>query len=296
MASTVSSHGGLRLAGKVALVTGAGRKGGLGQAIARRFVEAGADVLIVDLGNAAGPLLAADDIGTLDGMRQVADGLRTVATNAGSPARIGTVVCDVREEAQVAAAVLAAVDRFGGLDILVNNAGIGFIARPIVELQVEEWDLVQDVNLRGPFLFTKHGGRRMIAQQVEGRRGGRIINIASKAAKSATPEYAAYAASKHGLLGLTRVAALEFARHGITVNAVCPNHVTTGLGERQNRHRALREGKDGEAVLQDRCATIPLGRVGLPEDTADACLFLASDAAGYITGEAMNVSGGEEMR
>lgn len=281
-----------RLAGRVALVTGAGRARGLGEAIARRFLEEGADVMIADIGRVSGPLLAADDVGSGDAMREVADALRRTDPRC----RVGTVACDVRDEAEVEAAVAATVEAFGALDILVNNAGIGFIAGPLVEMELAHWDLVQEVNLRGPFLMTKHAARRMVAQRAAGRSSGRIINIASKGAKSATPDYGAYAASKHGLLGLTRVAALELAAHGITVNAVCPNHVTTGLGERQNRHRALRDGVDGEQVLAGRRARIPLGRVGMPEDTAEACLFLASDAASYITGEAMNVSGGEEMR
>lgn len=281
-----------RLAGRIALVTGAGRERGLGQAIARRFLDEGASVMIADLGRPRGPLLDAADIGTIDGMESVAAGLRP----PGGERRVATVACDVRDEAEVEGAVAATIDAFGALDILVNNAGVGYIARPLVELSLEEWNLVHEVNLRGPFLFTKHVARRMVAQRAAGRAGGRIINIASKGAKAATPDYGAYVASKHGLLGLTRVAALELAAHGITVNAVCPNHVTTGLGERQNRHRARRSGTDGDAVLDARRAGIPLGRVGLPEDTADACVFLASDAAGYITGEAMNVSGGEEMR
>jgi NAD(P)-dependent dehydrogenase (short-subunit alcohol dehydrogenase family) len=281
-----------RLAGKVALVTGAGRRHGIGQAIVRRFMEEGARVMIADIGRASGPLLPASDVGTMGEMEAVAAELRTTVP-AGA---VATVACDVRDEAEVEHAVERTIETFGVLDILVNNAGIGYIARPLVELPLEEWDLVQSVNLRGAFLCTKHAARRMIGQVAGGREGGRIINIASKGAKAAIADYGAYAASKHGLLGLTRVAALELAPHGITVNAVCPNHVTTGLGERQNRYRARRDGQDVDQVLHERRTRIPLGRVGRPEDTAEACLFLASRAASYITGEAMNVSGGEEMR
>lgn len=284
------------LAGRVALVTGAGRHKGLGQAICRRFIEAGAHIVLTDIGRPAGPLLDAADIGTWDEMQAVAAGLRDAAAAAGSPGRVRVLSCDVRDEAEVAQAVADAVTEFGRLDILVNNAGVGYIMRPITELSVEEWTLVQDVNLRGPFLFTKHAGRQMLAQHAGGWRGGRIINIASKGAKTAVPDFAAYTSSKHGLLGLTRVAALEFGPYGITVNAVCPNHVTTGLGARQNQHRGARMGKNVDEVLDYRRGQIPLRRVGQPEDTAEACLFLASDAASYITGEAMNVSGGEEMR
>jgi len=285
-----------RLAGKVALVTGAGRHGGLGAAIARRFIEEGADIVLTDLGQPAGPLLDGDNIGTLDEMRAVAQGLMAAAQAAGSPGRVHVSTCDVRDEAAVVKVVAETVAAFGQIDILVNNAGVGYVMRPLTELSMEEWDLVQEVNLRGPFLFTKHVGRRMAQQHEGGWSGGRIINIASKGAKSAIADFGAYAASKHGLLGLTRVAALELARYGVTVNAVCPNHVTTGLGARQNQHRGQRMGKTVDEVLAYRATQVPLGRLGRPEDTAEACVFLASEAASYITGEAMNVSGGEEMR
>ena len=124
--------------------------------------------------------------------------------------------------------------------------------------------------------------------------GGRIINIASQAAKSGFPHLAAYVASKHGLVGLTRSNAIELGAHGITVNAVCPNHVTTGLGAKQNEYYAQLSGQTLEQFMASMRARIPLGRPGLPEDTAAAVAFLASDDATYITGEAMNVSGGEE--
>jgi len=126
--------------------------------------------------------------------------------------------------------------------------------------------------------------------------GGRVINIASQAAKSGHTHMAAYTASKHGMIGLTRSAALELGPHGITVNAICPNHVTTGLGRQQNEYFARFRGfANVEDYLQDMRARIPMRRVGLQSDTAQACAFLCSSAADYITGEAMNVSGGVEM-
>jgi meso-butanediol dehydrogenase/(S,S)-butanediol dehydrogenase/diacetyl reductase len=126
-------------------------------------------------------------------------------------------------------------------------------------------------------------------------RGGRIINIASQAAKSGFPHMAAYVASKHGLVGLTRTSAIELGPHGITVNAICPNHVTTGLGARQNEYFA---GYFGQTVAEYMTAmqrSTPMRRTGLPSDTANAVAYLCSDAAAYITGEALNVSGGVEM-
>ena len=177
------------------------------------------------------------------------------------------------------------------MDILVNNAGVGYLMRGFQEVTLPEWQLVLDVNLTGAFLCTQQAAARMI----ESGKGGCIINIASQAAKSGFPHLAAYVASKHGLVGLTRSNAIELADHGITVNAVCPNHVTTGLGAKQNAYYSKLRGQTLEefmAAMRDR---IPLGRPGLPEDTAAAVAFLASDDARYVTGEAMNVSGGEEM-
>jgi meso-butanediol dehydrogenase/(S,S)-butanediol dehydrogenase/diacetyl reductase len=280
-----------RLRGKVAVITGAGRKKGLGEAIARRFAAEGATVVLTDIGAPSGPHLTADNIGTSAEMEEVAAGIRAAT---GGP--VATMICDVRSEDDVKRVVAETVKTFGSLDIVVNNAGVGYIMKPLIEFSLDEWDLVLDVNLRGPFLFTKHGGAQMIAQGQAGRKGGRIINIASQAAKSPAPQLVAYTSSKHGLVGLTRVAAVELAPHGITVNAVCPNHVTTGLGAKQNAFRGKVIGaKTQDDVIAFRTAKIPLGRVGLPEDTANACVFLASDEAAYITGEAMNVSGGEEM-
>ena len=125
-------------------------------------------------------------------------------------------------------------------------------------------------------------------------RGGRIVNIASQAAKSGFPFASAYCSSKHGLVGLTRVTAIELGRHGITCNAICPNHVTTGLGAWQNEYFSKALGMTMEQYLTAMKGRIPLGRAGLPEDTASACAWLCSAQAQYVTGESMNVSGGEE--
>ena len=271
------------LKGKVALITGAGRRGGLGEGIARRLIEEGCTVVLTDIGKGRGPEMPVTAVGTDEEMAQIAAEL-----SAGGATCVAMAL-DVLEEAQVEAVVKATVEKFGSLDILVNNAGIGYLMKGIVDIDAAEWDAVLGVNLRGPFLTIKHAGRQMIAQG-----GGRIVNIASQAAKSAFPHAAAYCSSKHGLVGLTRVAALELGAHGINVNAVCPNHVTTGLGAWQNEYFAAKTGKTVEQYLADMRARIPLGRPGLPGDTAAATAFLCSDDAVYITGEAINVSGGEE--
>jgi meso-butanediol dehydrogenase/(S,S)-butanediol dehydrogenase/diacetyl reductase len=161
---------------------------------------------------------------------------------------------------------------------------------PFTEFKEESWDAVLDVNLKGAFLCSKHAAIQMIAQGT----GGSIINIASQAAKSGFPFAAAYTASKHGMLGLTRSNAVELGKFGIRVNAVCPNHITTGLGHWQNKFFSEKLGLDYESYLQGIRDRNPLGRTGLVEDIAKAVAFLASDQAAYVTGEAMNVSGGEE--
>ncbi len=286
----------LRLRGKVALITGAGRRRGLGEAIGRRFAEQGAHVVLSDIAAAAGPLLPVEHIGTKDEMESVAAGIRAHLGGGSGVGEVVTDICDVRSESDVMRAIGNTVARFGRLDIVVNNAGVGYIAKPLMDVQAEEWDLVLDVNLRGAFLFIKHAAIQMVRQRRDHAAfQGRIINIASKAAKSATPRYGAYAASKHGLIGLTRVAATELGEYGITVNAVCPNHVTTALGARQNEMRGAASGQTVDEILSIRRQDIPMRRIGVADDTANACLFLASDEASYITGEAMNVSGGEEM-
>jgi meso-butanediol dehydrogenase/(S,S)-butanediol dehydrogenase/diacetyl reductase len=275
---------GLRLRGKVALVTGAGRRGGLGEAICARLAQEGASVVVSDVAGPRGAL-PADRIGNRTELDAV------VATLRDSGARAVACELDVRDEAQAESAVALAVREFGGLDILVNNAGIGFMMEPLVDMPLERWNTVIGVNLTGAFLCTQHAARQMIQQG----RGGRIINIASVAAKSGSLHLAAYSSSKHGMIGLTRSAALELGAHRITVNAICPNHVTTQLGAVQNAYRATQRGQTVEAYLAEMRGRIPLGRVGLAEDTAKACAFLCSDEAQYVTGEAMNVSGGQEM-
>ena len=213
-----------------------------------------------------------------------------VASIAATGGEACAIACDMLDGASIEQMMAAAERRYGAVDILVNNAGIGYLMKPIIEMSLEEWDLVLGVNLRGVFAAIQAAARRMIARN----QGGRIINIASQAAKSGFGLASAYCASKHGVVGLTRVAAIELGPHQITVNAICPNHVTTGLGAWQNQHFARVRGQSESEYLMAMKARIPLGRPGLTEDTANACAFLCSDQARYITGEAMNVSGGEE--
>ena len=263
-----------KYSGKTIVVTGSGKHQGLGQGILRAFADEGADCIVSDL--------AIDEVA-----KEVADDLRERGAKA------TTIACDVSDAEQCLALIDETIKAFGRLDIFVNNAGIGFKMKPLLEVDPsEEWDQVVAVNLSGAFYCTQAAARAM----VEARRGGRIINIASQAAKTGFPHLPAYVSSKHGMIGLTRASAVELGAHGITVNAVCPNHVTTGLGAKQNEYFSKLLGFDSvEDYLTNMSAKNPMGRPGLPSDTAAACLWLASDEAFYVTGEALNVSGGEEM-
>jgi meso-butanediol dehydrogenase / (S,S)-butanediol dehydrogenase / diacetyl reductase len=262
-----------RFAGKTIVVTGSGKQKGLGQGILQRFADEGSNCVVSDL--------------TIDSEAEsVADELRERG------AKVATIACDVSDAAQCAGLVEQSVAAFGGIDIFVNNAGIGFMMKPMLEVDPKDWATVIAVNLSGAFYCTQAAAKAMIA----GGKGGRIINIASQAAKTGFPHLPAYVSSKHGMIGLTRATALELGGHGITVNAVCPNHVTTGLGAQQNEYFSKLLGFETvEAYLANMSAKNPMGRPGLPSDTAAACAWLASDDAFYVTGEAINVSGGEEM-
>jgi len=273
------------LRGKVAVVTGAGRRGGLGEAIVRRLARDGIDIVLSDIGAAQDAATPGSMIGAHHEMEILA---QEIAASTG--VRVATFDCDVRRASQVAALAAFAKAEFGTLDIWVNNAGIGYIMKPLLEVSEADWQAVIDVNLSGCFNGIQAAARIMVSQGT----GGRIINIASQAAKSGFPFAAAYCSSKHGLVGLVRSVAIELGEIGITVNNVCPNHVTTGLGAWQNEYFSKKLGLTLEDYMHNMKQRIPLRRCGLPEDTADAVAFLCSSAAGYITAESMNVSGGEE--
>jgi len=274
-----------RLEGKTAVVTGSGRRGGLGEAIALRLAEEGAAVVISDIGASRDAATPASMIGGAEEMKAIA------AEITAKGARSSAFVCDVRDFEAVKALAAHAQEVHGSLDIWVNNAGIGYIMKPLLEVTPDDFRTVINVNLTGAFFGIRAAAEIMTAQG----RGGRIISIASQAAKSGFPHAQAYTASKHGLVGLTRSAAIELGPHGITVNNVCPNHVTTGLGAWQNEYFYKVVGAESvEAYLKQMADRIPLRRPGLPEDTANAVAFLASDEAKYITAESLNVSGGEE--
>lgn len=273
------------LSGKTAVITGSGRRGGLGEAIALRLARDGANIVISDVGKPRDTATAADHTGSTAEMEAIAGDIEALGVG------VSTCACDVRSLEEVRNLARHANEAHGSLDIWVNNAGIGYIMKPLLEVTEEDWRAVIDVNLTGAFFGVKAAAEVMVDQGS----GGRIVNIASQAAKSGFPHAQAYTSSKHGLVGLVRSAAVELGAHKITVNNVCPNHVTTGLGAWQNEYFAKVTGAESvESYLEAMAARIPMGRPGLPADTANAVAWLCSDEANYVTAESMNVSGGEE--
>ncbi len=246
----------LRLEGKVALVTGASR--GIGRVIAETLAGAGAVVV-----------LGARDAAKL------ADGVREIEARGG---RAEAVALDVAEKASVEAAMAGLLARHGRLDVLVNNAGITR-DNLLLRMKVEEWNDVLATNLTGAFWCTQLALKPMLKQ-----RSGRIVNVTSVVGLTGNAGQANYAASKAGLVGFTKSVAREVASRGITVNAVAPGFIETDM-------TAAMTEKAREAVL----LAIPLGRVGEARDVAAAVAFLASDDAGYITGQVLAVDGGFHM-
>ncbi|MGD0266491.1 MAG: 3-oxoacyl-ACP reductase family protein [Candidatus Methylomirabilota bacterium] len=270
------------LTGKVAMVTGCSGERGIGRAVARRLAAGGADLIVTSSGTRVATVKPSSGWAGLDSVAKEVQ-------EAGQ--RALTAHLDVRSASQIEAVVDQALQTFGRLDILVNNAAAppGADRVPVVQLSEEAWDTVLDVNLKGTFLCAKAAANAMLRQKIRGR----IINIGSDNCKIGQPKLAAYCASKFGLVGFTQALAMELALAGITVNTVCPGPVDT---ERVDYFGRREDGSYDHAQRIERlrrlAAEIPLGRLATPEDVAELTAFLASDAAEYITGQAINLVGG----
>ena len=256
------------LAGKVAIVTGAGAERGIGRATALKLASLGADLVLADLSLANGLQALADEI--------VASGSRSLA-----------VVVDVADVAQIQSCADAACERFGGIDILVNNAGTTIGAKPFLEISDADWDGSYVVNLRGPAQFC----RAVIPVMIR-RGGGAIVNNASLAGLGAEAGFGAYSASKHGLVALTKTIAAEFGPQGIRCNVVCPGFVSTDMHRGVNERLAREAGIGLEEIARRRYVAVAMGRAGAPAEIAEAIAYLASPASSYITGVALPVAGG----
>jgi NAD(P)-dependent dehydrogenase (short-subunit alcohol dehydrogenase family) len=243
-----------RFTGKVALVTGAAS--GIGRATALAFAAEGARVAILDR--------------TAVALRETEAALK----QAGG--EMLAIACDVSIPEQVEAAVAQVVEQFGRLDIAFNNAGVENKAQPLHEIELEEWDRILDINLRGTFVCMKHEIAQMVRQG-----GGVVVNTSSGAGIRGVAGGASYAASKHAIIGMTRSAALDYAKQNIRVNAILPGNIETPMMDRFT-------GGD----LQKAIDLEPVGRLGKPEEIAEAVLWMSSDLGGFVTGSAVVVDGG----
>jgi NAD(P)-dependent dehydrogenase (short-subunit alcohol dehydrogenase family) len=249
-----------KLNGRVALITGG--TGGLGVAMAQALADAGAHVVV-----------------TSRNQKKAEEAASKITETTGQ--RVVGIAADVTDSGQINAMVQSVINEFGRIDILINNAGIN-IRKPIEEFKDEEWDRVQETNLKGPFLCS-----RAVVKQMKAQRYGRVINISSMLGSVALPERAAYCSSKGGLIQLTKVMALECGPYNITVNAVCPGPFATEL------NAVVINNPEANKQFVDNIA---LGRWGKPEEITGAIIFLASDASSFVTGSSLFVDGGWTAR
>ena len=256
-----------KLAGKVAVVTGA--SSGIGRAIALRYAREGADVYVADVNSVGGE--------------------ETAAMIRGAGGVGAFVACDVADPEQVRAALDRAAGERGRLDIVVNNAGVGGGGQRAEDIAIEDFQRTLAVNLAGPFYGCKYAIPHLRRQG-----GGAIINIASVYGLIAAPHVAPYAASKGGLIMLTKQLAVDYARENIRINCICPGFVDTDLGGRRAR-MTPEDAARALAAREAKAAIQPIGRQAQPDEMAGAAVFLASDDASFVAGSIVVVDGGESI-
>ncbi|MGI6117103.1 MAG: SDR family NAD(P)-dependent oxidoreductase [Bilifractor sp.] len=258
---------GINLSGKTAVVTGAG--GNIGRAICEALAAHGAKVLACDI--------------TIETAQKTAD----LINEAGGTA--AAMAVNVTKEEETEAMIAKAVELYGSVDLMYNNAGICTVMK-VEDMPVEKWDQIFAVNCKGVFLGSKAAIRQMKKQG-----GGRIINTASQAGKGAIPEQVSYCSTKAAVIGFTRALAIELKDDNILVNCFCPGSVMSDMTMREAQAALDAHGIPIEESLKEWQRAIPLGRWVTPEDVADIAVFLASDYSGYMTGQAVNITGGQTM-
>lgn len=268
------------LRGKVALVTGSGRRSGIGYAIAAELARRGASIVVTDICRRSQP----------DPNFEAA-AWAELESIAGELGQLGggqlPVKADITNPADVEALFDRAEKSLGPVNIVVNNAGV-FVVKPLLETSLAEWEISMKVNALGTFLCSTQAARRMIARKIEGR----IVNISSISGKEGWPNFGAYTASKFAVLGFTQTFAREMAPHGINVNAVCPGLIATDMQEHGIAEMARIRGVTPVEVDRAQLERVPMGRYGAAEDVARVVAFLVSPDSAYMTGQALNISGG----
>jgi NAD(P)-dependent dehydrogenase (short-subunit alcohol dehydrogenase family) len=275
---------GYDLRDRVAIVTGAGRRGGIGAAVALRLARDGAHVVVGDICGPPTELPHAGS-GQWEECTALVDEIEALGVR-GLAVRL-----DVADATSVQATVAETKAAFGRLDILVNNAGVAIGPGPVIQMEEAAWRRTLEINATGTFLCSKFA----LPLMIEGGRGGRIINMSSIAGVKPKPFISAYAASKAAIIALTGSLALEVAQFGITVNAVLPGDVDTAMKQWGLELEALAAGRSYDEVLAAAVGRVPLGRFATPGDVAQLVAFLASDEASFITGQAYNLTGGREL-
>ncbi|HED24196.1 MAG TPA: SDR family oxidoreductase [Firmicutes bacterium] len=272
-----------RLAGKVALVTGAGRKNGIGAVCARRLASEGAAVVVTDI---SGNFAEFPDykVGAGEELAAVANAIKKLGVEA------LPLFADVSSEESVSTLVQKAQENMGRIDILVNNAGGSPGPAPLTQFTLAAWEKTLAINLTGTFLCCREVVPLMIEQG-----GGKIINISSRAAQRGAIWMHAYSAAKAGILGLTRSMAVELAAFNICVNALCPGDIETDFKQWGLEVEARIKDKTVAELKEEIAGATPLGRLGRPEDVAAAVAFFASADSDYLTGEVLNITGGHGL-